>query len=71
MMNVNTAKKRLKDSDMVALQKYSETGKLCPKCGNHSVFQKKVYKFCIIYTRTLFKCEMIGCDYIIKQNETT
>ncbi len=53
---------------MVILQTFNETGKLCPSCGNHSVFNHDVYKFWFIYSHTITKCEMdpLTCNYEIR-----
>ncbi len=51
---------------MIQLDKFSHHGSLCPKCGNDSVFQEKMYKFLgLIYVHTIEICEMGPnyCDY--------
>lgn len=50
---------------MITLQTFTETGESCPKCGNNSVFEEKIYKyFGMIYSHTIKKCQMNGsCNY--------
>jgi hypothetical protein len=56
---------------MVTLQTFSQTGRLCPICGNHSVFTDDIYKFWVIYSHTVQKCEMdkLTCSYEIKTDK--
>jgi hypothetical protein len=60
------AYKKEKDS-MIHLQTFGENGRICPKCGQGSVFTRGVYKwFGFVYKYTEHKCAISECGYEAK-----
>lgn len=44
-------------------------GKKCPKCGNYTLFENRIFKHLIVYMYTAIECIFPGCGYNSKRKD--
>lgn len=54
---------------MIQNRTIAQGGKKCPKCGNYTVFENRIFRNLIIYMYTAIECTFAGCGYHSKRKD--